>query len=211
MIKIIPAILPKTFDELVSGLERLSSVSNEIQIDLVGRNVLKDQEMPHWQEFEFEIDVMLPEPHTELDSILALGPSRIVIHAANQHAKEALTQLQSMRDGNYPTLVGIALLPTAEPEVLDEYAGLYDFIQVMGIDEVGAQGRPFNPKAIELVSRLRALHPQVLIQVDGHAAGNEKELVAAGAERLVIGSAILNADNPKAALHEALARANAGV
>lgn len=211
MIKIIPAILPKTFDELVSGLERLSGVSPEIQIDLVGRNVLKDQEMPHWQEFEFEIDVMLPEPHTELDSILALGPSRIVIHAANQHAKEALSQLQSLRDGNYPTLVGIALLPTAEPEVLDEYAGLYDFIQVMGIDEVGAQGRPFNPKAIELVSRLRVLHPQVLIQVDGHAAGNEKELVAAGAERLIIGSAIVNADNPKAALHEALARANAGV
>ncbi len=211
MIKIIPAILPKTFDELVSGLERLSSVSPEIQIDLVGRNVLKDREMPHWQEFEFEIDVMLPEPHTELDSILALGPSRIVIHAANQHAKEALTQLQSMRDGNYPTLVGVALLPTAEPAVLDEYAGFYDFIQVMGIDEVGAQGRPFNPKAIELIARLRALHPQVLIQVDGHAAGNEKELVAAGAERLVIGSAILNADNPKAALHEALARANAGV
>lgn len=211
MIKIIPAVLPKSFDELVEGLERLSGVSPEVQIDLVGKNVLQGREMPHWQEFEFEIDVMLSEPHTELDSILALGPSRIVIHAANQHAKEALMQLQSLRDGNYPTLVGVALLPTTEPAALDEYAGLYDYIQVMGIDEVGAQGRPFNPKAIELVARLHALHPQVVIQVDGHAAGNEKELVAAGAERLIIGSAIVNADDPKKALQDALARAQAGV
>lgn len=206
MIKIIPAILPRTFKELEDGLERLRGISPEIQIDLVGTNVLAGHDMPRWQEFEFEIDVMLPEPN--LDELLALGPARIVIHAQYEYAHNALRQLQSLRDGNFPAAVGVALLPTASPEALEEYAGLYDFVQVMGIDVVGAQGRPFDPKAVELVARLRALHPMVPLQVDGHAAGHEKELVAAGAERLVVGSAIIHADNPRASYNEIYNRAN---
>lgn len=209
MIKIIPAILPHTFKELVDGLERLKGISTEVQIDLVGRNVLAGRDVPHWQDYDFEVDIMLPEAERELETILAIGPSRITIHAAFEGAKEALGALQSMRDGNYPIAVGVALLPSAEPDVLDEYTGLYDYIQVMGIDHVGAQGEPFNPKAVELVARLHALHPAVSIQVDGHAAGNEKALVAAGAERLIIGSAIIGTEDPRKAYEDALARANA--
>lgn len=208
MIKVIPAVLPRSFEELEQGLEKLKGIAPEVQVDLVGINVLTGRAMPLWDEFEFEIDVMLPAP--VLDDLLALGASRMVIHAQYEYAKDALGQLQSLRDGNYPTAIGVALLPTTNPEALDEFAGLYDFIQVMGIDHVGAQGQPFDPNAIELVTRLHALHPLVPIQVDGHAAGHERELVAAGAERLIVGSAIIAAPNPELAYKQIYTRANGG-
>lgn len=209
MIEIIPAVLPKTFAELEDGLATLAGVSREVQIDLVGRNVLAEHDqLAHGQDFDFEIDIMLPMPHHELDAILAYGPSRIIIHAQNEHAHEALEQLQSLRDGNYPVLTGVALMPTVSPEVLEEFTGLYDFVQVMGIDRVGAQGQPFNPAAVELVRRLRAIHPTLPLQVDGHAAGHEQELVAAGVDRLVVGAAIIAAADPKAAFKEIYNKAN---
>ncbi len=209
MITIVPALLPKTFAELAEGLELLHGISRQVQVDLVGRNVLAGHdEMPRWQEYEFEVDMMLPEPHQELDAVLALGPTRMVIHAANQHARAALDALQGLRDGNYPVAVGVALLPTASPEALEEFAGLYDFVQVMGIDQVGAQGRPFNPRAIELVSRIRAIYATLPIQVDGAAATHPQELAAAGADRLIVGQAIVGAKDPALAYKEIYNKAN---
>ena len=209
MVTIVPAILPKTFTELEDGLSRLRGITRDVQIDLVGRNVLAGQdELPLWQEFDFEIDVMLPEPHEELDAILACGPSRITVHAHNAHARDALEKLQSLRDGNYPVATGIALLPSASPEALEEFNGLYDYVQVMGIDRVGSQGQPFNRQSIELVRRIRAIYAALPIQVDGAAATHPTELAAAGADRLVVGSAIMRAADPAAAYKELYTVAN---
>lgn len=210
MIEIVPAVLPKSFDELADSLERLKGVARTVQVDLVGSNVLAGQEaMPLWEDFDFEVDMMLPNPVAELDSILALGPVRVVVHAQNNLAHEALTHLQSLRGGNYPVEAGVALLPTATPSALHEFDGLYDYVQVMGIERVGAQGQPFSPKTLDLVRALRTAHPELLIQIDGSVnKETAKQLVEAGATRLVAGSAILGADNPAAAYAELVDRAN---
>lgn len=212
MVTIVPAILPKNFAELEQGLALLRGIAPEVQVDLVGHNVLlgRDQ-IPLWQDFDFEIDIMLPEPEQEVDSALALGASRIVIHAQNEHAREALLLLQSLRDGNYPTVAVVALPAHAGPEALDDFAGLYDGVQVMGIDHEGKQGEPADPhgKALELVRRIRAIYPALPIQVDGGVTKeNAHALAVAGADRLVAGSAILRAEDPQAAYKELYTVAN---
>ncbi|MEK7613076.1 MAG: hypothetical protein AAB449_02965 [Patescibacteria group bacterium] len=198
MIDIVPAVLPKSVGELTETLARLKGIASLIQIDLVGENVLAESEaVPQWEEFDFEFDLMTHDSLQDARSAVSLGATRVVIHSDFPKAAEALEMLQQTRSGNYPVLVGVALPCVVEPAALDDFAGLYDFVQVMGIAEVGAQGRPFDARALTLVSALRATHPKLLIQVDGAVAGHAKELVAAGANRLVAGSAIVNADDPK--------------
>ena len=213
MIDIIPAILPRSFEELEEGLRRLHGVAPLVQIDLVGENFLAGKEsIPFWQDFDFEFDIMLPDPAREVEVCVTLGASRIVVHANAASALEAVQFLQQYRTGDYPLAVGIALEAHDMPSVLDAFENLYDYVQVMGIDHIGRQGEPPDPHHHELllIAELRTKFPKLLIQVDGAVAPHPRELVQAGASRLVVGSAIVNADNPKE-VHKALyTEANVG-
>jgi ribulose-phosphate 3-epimerase len=211
MVEIIPAILPKSFEELQSELVRLKGVSKLMQIDLVHSNVLSGQEsLPLWQDFDFECDVMLPNPALEVEVCLNVGAARVVVHAQAPSAQEALDFLQPYRIGDYPILVGIALASHDTPDVLKNFEHLYDYVQVMGIDNIGKQGEPADPhhKDIELIKNLRALYPHLTIQVDGAVAPRVKELAQAGANRLVVGSAIVRAEDPRAVFKALYTEAN---
>ena len=105
--------------------------------------------------------------------------------------------------GNFPVRAGIALGPQDQPDALEPFESQFDFVQVMGIDREGKQGEPFDKRALYLVERLRARYPKLPIQVDGGVSlQNARELVAAGASRLVVGSAIVKAEDPLAAYQE---------
>lgn len=209
MIDIIPAVLPKSFKELEQGLERLQGVAPLVQIDLVGTNVLAGREAPPlWEEFDFEFDIMLPQPEAEVARCIELGASRVVVHASVATAGEALQFLQPYRSGDYAVAVGVALSSTAAPDELKRFEGLYDYVQVMGIERVGSQGQPFDARVLDTIKNLRASYPNLVIQVDGAAATHPQELVEAGASRLVVGSAVINAPNPKEALKALYNKAN---
>ncbi len=209
MVEIIPALLPKSFAELESGLERLKGVAPFVQIDLVGSNVLAGQEsIPFWEEFDFEADIMLPTPSHDVEACVQAGASRVVVHAAAKDARAALQKLQATREGSFAVAVGVALGAHDTPEVLQEYEGLYDYVQVMGIEHIGKQGEPFAEQSIALVVALRATYADLSIQVDGAAATHPYELAQAGANRLVVGSAIMHADNPRAELERLYTIAN---
>ena len=198
MIEIIPAILPKSWGELEMGLEKLAGLSPLVQIDVVKDIFGGHESLPMWEEYDFEFDIYV-EPMTFVERALELGASAVVVHARHNTVRAALEVLQKNRGGEFATAVGLALRPADTPEVLQAYAGLYDYVQVMGIDHEGRQGEPYDPLVAELVRALRAAHPELLIQVDGAAAGHVAALVQAGATKLVIGSALLGADSPKAA------------
>lgn len=208
MVDIIPAVLPKSFAELERGLERLKGAAPLVQIDLVGENILLGHEaMPLWEEYDFEFDIMLPHPERAIATVLAMGASRVVVHAPGDGAREALGMLQETRGGDYAVAVGVALRAHDAPEALGQFGGLYDYVQVMGIEHEGRQGEPPDPhhRELELLRALRRMHPELFLQVDGASAAHPRELAQAGANRLIVGSAILAADDPKAAL-EALSR-----
>jgi pentose-5-phosphate-3-epimerase len=212
MIEIIPAVLAKNVRELEESLERLKGVAPWAQIDLVGHNILEGRdELPLWDEFDFEADIMLEDSLEAAEACLTAGFARIIVHARYSSAREALEALQPQREGDFPVEVGLALRAHDEPQVLDAFAGLYDYVQVMGIDTEGSQGHPPDPhhKELGLIRALRATYPQLVIQVDGAVAAHPKELADAGADRLIIGSAIVNAEDPKASYKELYTLVNA--
>lgn len=209
-VEILPAILPQNFDELERGLAHLRGVAPVVQIDLVGTNVLLGHAaLPQWEEFDFECDIMLPDPAREVQRCIDIGASRIVVHASAGSAREALDMLQPLRGGDLPLGVGVALAARDAPEALVPFAGLYDYVQVMGIVHIGRQGEPPAEEAVALVQALRAAYPELVIQVDGAVAPRAREFAEAGANRLVVGSALINAPDPRAVYKELYTLANA--
>ena len=167
--------------------------------------------MPLWQEFDFECDVMLQDPAREVKTCIDAGASRIVVHAGAASARKALEILQESRGGDFPIEVGVALQAHDTPATLKPYEKLYDYVQVMGIDHIGKQGEPPDPhhRDVKLIRALRKQFPTLTIQADGAAVAHIGELVNAGVNRLVVGSAILRAQDPKAAYKALYTEANA--
>ncbi len=231
MIEIIPAVLAKDFKDLERQIERVRGLSKMVQIDVVDGSyartrtwpytdhatfekiVEQEHGLPHWDELDFEFDLMIEDPLGELARFVQAGASSIIIHASSPGAPAALQKLVDLREdsGAFVVRAGLALRAHDGPEMLEQFEEQYDFVQVMGIEHEGRQGEPFDPdkRALYLVERLRHLYPALPLQVDGHAAGHERELVKAGATRLVVGSALTQAKDPRAAYKQIYTRANA--
>ena len=228
-VEIIPAVLPKSFADLEKHVALVKASARIIQIDVVdghfARNttwpyrdratfekiISEEHGLPFWGDLDYEFDLMVEDPHLTAMEYVRAGASRIVVHAGAHGAIEGLHSLAEAREetGAYVVTTGLALLPTMQPDVLDSFDTLFDYVQVMGIDREGFQGQPFNEHSIVLIERLRRRYPDLVIQVDGAVTlEHVRALVSAGANRLVVGSAIFGADDPLAAFEALRAEAN---
>ena len=222
-ISIVPAILAKSLKEINELLLPLKGVASAVQIDIVDGEFAKaetwpyrdhktfdkilsgDSTLPFWEDFEYEFDLMVAQPVEAVPDFIRTGVQRLVLHARSADVLSAFQHLVDMRDdrGVFRVEVGIAVMPTDQPSVLDPFDAQFDFVQVMGIDTVGKQGQKFNHHTLYLIERLHRLYPQLALQVDGGVnIENVQALVRAGASRLVVGSAIFGAKDPAAAYHE---------
>jgi ribulose-phosphate 3-epimerase len=213
MIEIIPAILPKSFADLEEHLARIHGITKAVQVDVVDgtfahnktwpykdhasfeKIVSGDARLPLWNEVDFEFDLMIENPDAHVKQYVDAGASRIVLHARSSGVETALQHLVDMREetGAFVVSIGIAISAEAQPETLEPFEAQFDFVQVMGILHEGFQGEPFDHHAISLVERLRRRYPELPLQVDGAVSlENARKLVLAGANRLIVGSAIFN-------------------
>jgi ribulose-phosphate 3-epimerase len=229
-VEIIPAILPRSLKDLKSHLERIRGVSRKVQVDIVGggfftfnrtwpfrdrrsyEKILKEEQgLPHWTEFDTEVDLMVDNPKELALQFVRLRTTRVIVHAARPGAFAAAQALADYDDDDHPFPVGVGVaLGVEDPlDLLEPYEHLLDFVQVMGIAKVGYQGRSFDERALTAVARLRRRYRDMAIQVDGGVSlKNARALVAAGATSLIAGSAVFGAKDTSVALKALYTEAN---
>ncbi len=230
VVEIIPAVLPHSFKDLTEHIERLKDAHVKfIQIDAVDgvfastrtwpyrdtatfeRIVKEEHGLPLWEDFNFEFDLMVANARERLMDFVHAGAGRVVVHAGSEQGLEAVQKLVDLREesGALPVEVGVAIGCDSQPEVLEPLEAQYDYVQVMGIANVGKQGEPFDERALHLLERLHTRYPDLPLQVDGGVTlANANKLAKAGATRLVVGSAIFTQDDPIAAIEALKAEAN---
>jgi ribulose-phosphate 3-epimerase len=221
---IIPAILPRSREDLEEKLFRLHGIVDAVQVDVVdGRFVsppcwpyTKDPEgsphpgddtFPYLGEIAYDIDLMVQEPEKIIGHWIRAGATRITVHA------ESTRQLpQIIRDFEQkygydkdftPGLLsfGLAVNIATDLSLIDPFVSKCDYVQFMGIAKIGKQGEPFDKKVLMKVSEFKKKHPETVIQVDGGVSPESiPELLIAGVNRLVVGSDLWKAPD----LHEEL-------
>jgi len=224
---IIPAILEKKLESIKDKLamlrERVKCVHLDIEDGLYVPNqtwpftsggfedydfqrILNEEEgMPYWQEFDFELDLMVADAVRDFDIYMKLGPKRIIFHlGAQKNLEEFENFLESLdmyiRDN---VQIGLAFKPSDDLSVVSKLSHKVDFLHVMGSDKVGFQGEgvAFTDKALENIKYLRENLPGVVISVDiGVNLGNAEAILEAGADRLTVGSGIWKDPDPIGAL-----------
>lgn len=168
------------------------------------RIVGQEEGFPFWDSVDFEVDLMVRHLENIIDDWIAAGAKRVIVHI--ESTPDPLSLIRKIKqeygtvsESSYGVEVGAALnmeTPNEEiydllNEVDDEGASAIDFVQFMGIENIGYQGEPFDEKVFEKIRDLREKFPETIISIDGGVSlENAAELIEAGANRLVSGSAI---------------------
>ena len=138
-------------------------------------------------EWEAHLMVESPEEHF-LDAKIA-GISTVVIHLESPGVKDRLPQLVAKLN-EYKMKAALAIKPETSIDEAVLNAELFDHILLLEVHP-GYQGQQMDSATIERIRTLRDREKNVIIEVDGGVkSANAKELAAAGADLLVVGSAI---------------------
>lgn len=223
MIEIIPAILPRNYEDLKNEISLVRGAVDLVQIDICDGIFTKnltwpflkasevvsfdshfegiqneEEGMPFWEDMNFELDLLVNDAVENFDIYSKMSPKSIIFHL------EAVGDLKNFQDflegiDSYTKdfiQFGVALNPKTPLEDLFPLVSEIDFVQLMGNDKLGFHGVPLDEKVYERVKTLRGKFADLPIAVDiGVDRSTAGELVKVGATKLVIGSAIFNSED----------------
>ena len=205
--KLAPSILSADFANLQLALSQCDEGgAHWIHVDVmdnqfvpnltIGPPVVKSLR-PNTKKF-LDVHMMVIDPEKLVEPFARAGADSITFHI------EATDDPQSVIDLIKATgaKVGISIKPATPLDEIEPYYDQIDLVLVMSVDPgFGGQGYlDGSTERIEKVKQMlieKCLEDRVLIEVDGGIKlHNAEEVVNAGADVLVAGSAIFGADDP---------------
>lgn len=141
-----------------------------------------------------DVHLMMDNPEKHIAEFVKNGAGAITVHAEIPGDVKAILQDIKARG----VKAGVSVKPRTEAEAIRELLPLCDLVLVMTV-EPGFGGQKFMPDMMPKIRALREMGYKGQIMVDGGInAETAKEAVAAGADALVMGTALLKADDPAA-------------
>lgn len=135
--------------------------------------------------------LMITDPGTYAVQFVEAGAQMVSVHVeADAHLHRTIMSIKSAG-----AMAGVVLNPSTPVSLLEEALQFVDYVLVMSVNP-GFGGQKFIPQALAKVKRLRQMIVErqlnVRIEIDGGIdRANIESVVAAGAEIIVAGSAIL--------------------
>jgi ribulose-phosphate 3-epimerase len=148
--------------------------------------------------------LMIENPDNFIGAFARAGASMISVHPeTTYHLDRTINYIRQAG-----CQAGVVLNPGTPLAMIEEVVAEVDYVLLMSVNP-GFSGQKFIPASLDKLRRLRDLirmkSSQARIEIDGGISPkNAAEVVAAGAEILVAGSAVFGAENPAEALKEML-------
>ena len=199
--KIAPSILSADFARIVDEIHAVErNGAAYVHIDVMdgrfvpnitwGPKVVKD--LRRHTDLVFDCHLMIVEPERYVDAFRKAGADIITFHLeATPHAQRLLTHIRSIG-----AKAGISICPQTPVAMLEDLIADIDLILVMSVNP-GFGGQKFIPHALEKIAQAKALVRRAgvdcEVEVDGGVTlENVREIVRAGADVVVAGSAIFD-------------------
>lgn len=146
--------------------------------------------------------LMIVEPELRVADFIKAGSDIVSVHsegASTIHLHRTVNQIKDLG-----AKAGIVLNPGTSLSSIEEVLPIVDLVLIMSVNP-GFGGQGFIPSQISKIARLRQMCNELgvnpWIEVDGGISPkNAAEVVAAGANALVAGSAVFKADDPAEAI-----------
>ena len=155
-----------------------------------------------------DVHLMIENQDQYLQDLKDAGADIVTVHyEASRHIHRTLQTIRSLGMKS-----GLSLNPGTPVEVIECLLDEIDMVLIMSVNP-GFGGQSFIPYALEKVKTVKELakkhNKELLIQVDGGVGlHNVKEVVEAGANVVVAGSAVFGAEDVTKAVQEFIALMN---
>lgn len=219
MVEIAPSILSADFRRLGEQIAAVEQAgASIIHVDVMdghfAPNLTVGPFIVEWvrktTKLPIDAHLMIENPDNFIGAFARAGANMISVHPeATYHLDRTLNHIRQTG-----CQAGVVLNPATPLAMIEEVIAEVDYVLLMSVNP-GFGGQKFIPSSLDKLRRLRDLirlkFSPARIEIDGGVGiGNAAEVVAAGAEILVAGSAVFGAENPAEALKELLRAAESG-
>ena len=139
-----------------------------------------------------DVHLMISDPDRYIPAFVAAGASMLSVHQElNPHLHSTVQRIKQ-----YKIKAGVVLNPATDLNTILPMLGELDLVLLMTVNP-GFGGQKFIPSALQKIAAIREmldrLHSPALLEVDGGVkVDNASQVLAAGADVLVAGSAIFS-------------------
>ena len=150
-----------------------------------------------------DVHLMCKEPLEDIEAYLKAGANILTVHyEAFKNKEDIIRAKNKIKEKN--ALAGISISPDTPIKNIKMFIHDFDLVLVMSVVP-GASGQKFMPEALDRIRELANIRKEnnyhYKIEVDGGVnPENVKEVIDAGADMIVSGSYVYNADNRKVAV-----------
>ncbi len=201
-----PSLLSVDFGHIADGIEMIDKAGAQyVHLDVMdgafvpnisfGAPVIKG--IRNTTDRVFDVHLMIEEPARYLNDFKDAGADIVTVHAEScRHLHSTIMQIKALG-----MKAGVALNPATPVSVLDYILQDIDMVLVMSVNP-GFGGQSFIPSSLDKIREVKKLiddrELNVDIEVDGGVKlENLKEVLSAGANVIVAGSAIFKGDITK--------------
>lgn len=210
-IKIAPSILSADFSRLGDEIRAVEAAGADlIHIDVMDGHFVPNitigplvvQAVRKVTSLELDVHLMIENPDAYLEEFVKAGADWLTVHIETcPHLNRTISKIKELG-----IRAGVSLNPSTHHTLLEYCIADLDMVLVMSVNP-GFGGQHFIPSSIEKIRKIKEMIIQqncpALIEVDGGI--NEKtigEVVRAGADIVVAGSAIFGKENYKLRIEE---------
>jgi ribulose-phosphate 3-epimerase len=211
MVEIIPSILSADFARLAEEIARVErGGASMLHLDVmdghfvdgltIGPPVVKSlRKITHTH---FDVHLMIEEPERHIPDFVKAGANSISVHQeVCRHLDGVLELIRS-----FGVKAGIVLNPATPVSVLADVLEVADYVLLMSVNP-GKGGQEFIPYVLDKVRKLDRMRNErklaLPIEIDGGIhRENLADVVRAGCDWIVTGSAVFHSPDPEATVRE---------
>ena len=212
-IRIAPSILSANFAALGEEIRKVEDAGAQlIHVDVMDGHFVPNitigppvvESIRKVTKLPLDVHLMISDPDKYIPAFAEAGADMLTVHTeATIHLDRTLNFIRSHKAG-----VGVSINPATPVSTVQHVLGLADMLLIMTVNP-GFGGQKFIPYTLEKIREARQViesrRYRCIIEVDGGIdTETVPEVIKAGAEVLVAGSAIFHAPDPARKVKEML-------
>ena len=204
-----PSLLSADFNHLADDIEMInSSEADWFHLDIMdgvfvpnisfGLPIVKS--VKKLAQKPLDVHLMIVQPERYIEAFAKAGADVLTVHyEACTHLHRTVQEIKA-----HGMKAGVSVNPHTSVKLLEDILPEIDLVLIMSVNP-GFGGQSFIKNSLKKITELRniadVVNPEVIIEVDGGVdTQNHREIVKAGANALVAGSAVFGAENPAEAI-----------